>query len=345
MKIKIFTTGGTIDKIYFDAKNDFHVGEPEIANVLEEAIVNFDYEIESILKKDSLDITDSDRALIKKHVAQDPCDKILITHGTDSMIKTAQNLLDIKNKTIVLTGSMQPARLRVNDAIFNIGSATTAVQLLPEGVYIAINGEIFDPSHHIATVTKEGKLELEMTVRRGRGYETAVARKANEESDEVGLIHLDAAYSPIGKVAYQVEDARVEQRTDLDRLILTLETNGSVDPKESVTLAATILHEQIATFVDLEESTIQAAEEPEPELDPGLLNPVDDLELTVRSANCLKAENIYYVGDLVQRTETDLLKTPNLGKKSLTEIKDVLAERGFSLGSKLENWPPASIAS
>ena len=161
----------------------------------------------------------------------------------------------------------------------------------------------------------------------------------------VGLIHLDAAYSPIGKVAYTVEDVRVEQRTDLDRLILTLETNGSVDPEESVTLAATILHEQIATFVNLQESTIQAAEEPEPELDPGLLNPVDDLELTVRSANCLKAENIYYVGDLVQRTETDLLKTPNLGKKSLTEIKDVLAERGFSLGSKLENWPPASIVS
>lgn len=204
--------------------------------------------------------------------------------------------------------------------------------------------EINDLSHHIATVTKEGKLELEMTVRQGRGYQTAVSRKAEEDTEEVGLIHLDAAYSPIGKVAYTVEDARVEQRTDLDRLILTLETNGSVDPEESVTLAATILHEQIATFVNLEESTIQAAEEPEPELDPGLLNPVDDLELTVRSANCLKAENIYYVGDLVQRTETDLLKTPNLGKKSLTEIKDVLAERGFSLGSKLENWPPASIA-
>ena len=145
MKIKIFTTGGTIDKIYFDAKNDFHVGDPEIANVLEEAIVNFDYEVESILRKDSLDITEQDRGLIRKHVENEPCSKILITHGTDSMIKTAQKLLDIKDKTIVLTGSMQPARLRINDAIFNIGSATTAVQLLDSGVYIAINGEIFDP--------------------------------------------------------------------------------------------------------------------------------------------------------------------------------------------------------
>ncbi len=203
--------------------------------------------------------------------------------------------------------------------------------------------EIVNPDHHIATVTKEGSLNMDLTIRVGRGYETALSRRTPDENEEVGVIHLDASYSPISRVSYQVEDARVEQRTDLDRLIIEMESNGAVDPKETITRAATILHEQIATFVNLEESTIQAADEPEPEVDPGLLNPVDDLELTVRSANCLKAENIYYVGDLVQRSETDLLKTPNLGKKSLTEIKDVLAERGYTLGTKLENWPPASI--
>ena len=205
------------------------------------------------------------------------------------------------------------------------------------------DAEIVDPEHFICTVSKEGSIDMSLTVRQGRGYETAVSRKSEEDTEEVGVMHLDAIYSPVGTVAYNVEDARVEQRTDLDRLIINMQTNGTVDPEDAITRAATVLHEQIATFVNLEESTIQAPEEIEPEIDPGLLNPVDDLELTVRSANCLKAENIYYVGDLVQRTETDLLKTPNLGKKSLTEIKDVLAERGFTLGTKLENWPPSSI--
>lgn len=207
------------------------------------------------------------------------------------------------------------------------------------------DAEIADPSHYIATLSKEGSLNMTLTIRQGRGYETAVSRKSEEETEEVGVLHLDAIYSPISKVSYSVEDARVEQRTDLDRLILEMETNGTVDPEEAITRAATVLHEQIATFVNLEESTLQPPEEIEPEVDPGLLSPVDDLELTVRSANCLKAENIYYVGDLVQRTEIDLLKTPNLGKKSLTEIKDVLSDRGFALGTKLENWPPSSIVS
>ena len=206
------------------------------------------------------------------------------------------------------------------------------------------DAEITNPDHFIATLSKEGRIEMTLTVRQGRGYETAASRKSDEDTEEVGVMHLDAIYSPVGAVSYQVEDARVEQRTDLDRLIIDMQTNGTVDPEETITRAATVLHEQIATFVNLEESTIQAPEAVEPEIDPGLLNPVDDLELTVRSANCLKAENIYYVGDLVQRTETDLLKTPNLGKKSLTEIKDVLAERGFTLGTKLESWPPSSIA-
>ena len=144
-------------------------------------------------------------------------------------------------------------------------------------------------------------------------------------------------------MSYVVDSARVEQRTDLDKLVIDLETNGTIDPEEAIRRAATILQQQLAVFVDLEGQAQAAATEAADEVDPILLRPVDDLELTVRSANCLKAENIYYIGDLVQRTEVELLKTPNLGKKSLTEIKDVLASRGLSLGMRLENWPPASL--
>ena len=147
MFIKIFTTGGTIDKIYFDAKNDYHVGEPEIGRVLNEAIVSFAYSVESILKKDSLDISDSDRLLIKQYVQKEKSRHIVITHGTDSMVETAKTLMGIKEKTIVLTGSMQPAGMRESDAVYNIGAATTAVQLLKPAVYIAMNGQIFLPDN------------------------------------------------------------------------------------------------------------------------------------------------------------------------------------------------------
>jgi DNA-directed RNA polymerase subunit alpha len=147
----------------------------------------------------------------------------------------------------------------------------------------------------------------------------------------------------VRRVSYAVENARVEQRTNLDKLVLDLETNGTIDPEDAIRRAATILQKQLAVFVDLESAAETPSVEPEEEIDPILLRPVDDLELTVRSANCLKAESIYYIGDLVQRTEVELLKTPNLGKKSLTEIKDVLASRGLSLGLRLDNWPPASL--
>lgn len=204
--------------------------------------------------------------------------------------------------------------------------------------------EVVDPGHHIATLSKDAKLDMKLTVRRGRGYETAESRQRDtDETRAVGLIHLDASFSPISKIAYAVEDARVEQRTDLDRLIIEIESNGAIDPETAVQRAATILHNQIAVFVNLEESIVQGHAEAEPEIDPMLLKPVDDLELTVRSANCLKAESIYYIGDLVRQTETELLKTPNLGKKSLTEIKDVLAQHNLSLGTKLENWPPPAL--
>ncbi|MBT4492558.1 MAG: DNA-directed RNA polymerase subunit alpha [Gammaproteobacteria bacterium] len=204
--------------------------------------------------------------------------------------------------------------------------------------------EISNPDHVIAKLNENGHLKLRAQVGRGRGYEPADLRVADEEESRViGSLLLDASYSPVSRVAYKVDSARVEQRTDLDKLIIDLETNGTIDPEEAIRRAATILQQQVAVFVDLESEAEPEAVEEEDEIDPILLRPVDDLELTVRSANCLKAENIYYIGDLIRRTEVELLKTPNLGKKSLTEIKDVLASRGLSLGMRLENWPPSSL--
>jgi DNA-directed RNA polymerase subunit alpha len=185
---------------------------------------------------------------------------------------------------------------------------------------------------------------MTLKVARGRGYVPADQRTSgDDETRAIGRLQLDASYSPVARVAYSVENARVEQRTDLDKLVIDLETNGTIDPEESIRRAATILQQQLSVFVDFDNEKEPVQEEEEEEVDPILLRPVDDLELTVRSANCLKAENIYYIGDLIQRTEVELLKTPNLGKKSLTEIKDVLASRGLSLGMRLENWPPASL--
>ncbi|MGB1158525.1 MAG: DNA-directed RNA polymerase subunit alpha [Porticoccaceae bacterium] len=203
--------------------------------------------------------------------------------------------------------------------------------------------EIINPEHVIANITGKTSLKMQLRIARGRGYQPSDARISDEENRTIGRLQLDATYSPIYKVSYDVENARVENRTDLDKLVLELETNGTIDPEESIRRAATILQQQLAVFVDLESEAAAEPEEQEDEIDPILLRPVDDLELTVRSANCLKAESIYYIGDLIQRTEVELLKTPNLGKKSLTEIKDVLASRGLSLGMRLENWPPASL--
>jgi DNA-directed RNA polymerase subunit alpha len=204
--------------------------------------------------------------------------------------------------------------------------------------------EIRNPEHVICHLNGDAEINIRMTVARGRGYSPADSRQdPEEETRSIGRLQLDATYSPVHRVSYVVESARVEQRTDLDKLVLDLETNGTIDPEEAIRRAATILQQQLAVFVDLESESESEAAEEEDEVDPILLRPVDDLELTVRSANCLKAENIYYIGDLVQRTEVELLKTPNLGKKSLTEIKDVLASRGLSLGMRLDNWPPASL--
>ncbi|MGE0080827.1 MAG: DNA-directed RNA polymerase subunit alpha [Thiohalomonadaceae bacterium] len=204
--------------------------------------------------------------------------------------------------------------------------------------------EIVNPEHVLAHLTKAGELNMRIKVRKGRGYEPANARSLGEdESRPIGRLQLDASFSPVSRVAYVVESARVEQRTDLDKLVIELETNGTIEPDEAIRRAATILQDQLSAFVELKGKEEVAPQVQEPEIDPILLRPVDELELTVRSANCLKAEHIYYIGDLIQRTEVELLKTPNLGKKSLTEIKDVLASHGLSLGMRLENWPPASL--
>ena len=206
--------------------------------------------------------------------------------------------------------------------------------------------EIVKPQHVICHLPDEhASISMRIKVQRGRGYVPASTRIHSEEDERpIGRLLVDACYSPVERIAYNVEAARVEQRTDLDKLVIEMETNGTIDPEEAIRRAATILAEQLEAFVDLRDVRQPDVKEEKPEFDPILLRPVDDLELTVRSANCLKAEAIHYIGDLVQRTEVELLKTPNLGKKSLTEIKDVLASRGLSLGMRLENWPPASIA-
>ncbi|WP_455202622.1 DNA-directed RNA polymerase subunit alpha [Kaarinaea lacus] len=203
--------------------------------------------------------------------------------------------------------------------------------------------EIINPEHVICNLTKNGEINMTLKVETGRGYQPSSLRKGADEDQAIGRLHLDASFSPVTRVAYVIDSARVEQRTNLDKLIIEVESNGTIDPEDAIRSAATILQDQLSTFVDLESVEQAEKREEEPEIDPILLRPVDDLELTVRSANCLKAEQIYYIGDLIQCTEVELLKTPNLGKKSLTEIKSVLATKGLSLGMRLENWPPASL--
>lgn len=233
--------------------------------------------------------------------------------------------------------------------IHNNDEATLILKKSGKGVVtagdieISHDVEIMNPDHIIAHLTADGKIDLQLKVEKGRGYVPATTRKIKNTDSSIGTILLDASFSPIRRVSYTVESARVEQRTDLDKLVMDLETNGVVEPEEAIRFAARVLVQQLSVFADLE-STPMPKEQPHvPQIDPILLRPVDDLELTVRSANCLKVENIYYIGDLIQRTEAELLRTPNLGRKSLNEIKEVLAARELTLGMKLDNWPPANL--
>ncbi|HMW47339.1 MAG TPA: DNA-directed RNA polymerase subunit alpha [Marinagarivorans sp.] len=244
-------------------------------------------------------------------------------------------LLNLKNVAIVMHGK--------DHAVVTLSKKGPGIVTAGD-ITVDQSVEIKNPDLLIAHITGDVALNMRLTITRGRGYQPADARESSDdETRTIGRLHLDASYSPVRRLAYSVESARVEQRTDLDKLVIDLETNGTIDPEEAIRRAATILQQQLAVFVDLEGEKESEPEKKEDLIDPILLRPVDDLELTVRSANCLKAENIYYIGDLIQRTEVELLKTPNLGKKSLTEIKDILASRGLSLGMRLENWPPASL--
>ena len=244
-------------------------------------------------------------------------------------------LLNLKGLAVILEGK--------NEAVLTLTKSgegpVTAADIQHDG-----DVTITNPEHVICTLTGEGSISMRIKIEMGRGYVPASARRDAEEEDRaIGRLLVDASFSPVVRIAYSVDSARVEQRTDLDKLVLDMETNGTLDPEEAIRRASTILAEQLDAFVELRDIKEVEQVEEKPLFDPILLRPVDDLELTVRSANCLKAEAIQYIGDLVQRAEVELLKTPNLGKKSLTEIKDVLASRGLSLGMRLENWPPESI--
>ena len=242
--------------------------------------------------------------------------------------------------------------LNLKGIVFKLHNRDEAVlQLSKEGEGVVRAGditlshdvEIINPDHVIANIAPGGKLSLELKVEKDCGYVPGNVRRIGEGNKAIGKLVLDASFSPVRRVSYSVESARVEQRTDLDKLIMEIETNGVIEPDEAIRNAARILVDQLSVFADLEGSAQPIEHQRSAQVDPLLLRPVDDLELTVRSANCLKAENIYYIGDLIQRTENELLKTPNLGRKSLNEIKEMLAARGLTLGMKLESWPPAGL--
>jgi len=242
--------------------------------------------------------------------------------------------------------------LNLKGVVFKLHNREEAVlQLSKEGegvvragdIVVSHDVEIINPDHVIAHLSAVGVPAMEHKVEKSRGYVPGNLRQLGDDNKSIGKLVLDASFSPVRRVSYFVESARVEQRTDLDKLIMEIETNGVIEPEEAIRTAARILMEQLSVFADLEGTALPIEHQKAVQVDPLLLRPVDDLELTVRSANCLKAENIYYIGDLIQRTENELLKTPNLGRKSLNEIKEVLAARGLTLGMKLENWPPAGL--
>jgi len=207
------------------------------------------------------------------------------------------------------------------------------------------NVEILNPDHHLATLSADGEMEIEMTVKWGRGY--VPAERNREEGQPIGTIPIDALFSPIRRVNYNVTHTRVGQLTDYDRLTMEVWTNGSVAPRDAVAFAAKILKEQLSVFINFDEEEAAPKSIPKEEktsLNENLFRSVDELELSVRSANCLKNAEIHYIGDLVQKTEAEMLKTKNFGRKSLNEIRDILAEMGLGLGMKLDGWPPAELA-
>mgnify|MGYP006170676363 FL=1 len=243
-------------------------------------------------------------------------------------------LLNLKNIAINLNG---------RDSADFVISKKGPGRVTAADIQVDTDTEIINPEHHIATISSKKELKMQLKIEKGTGYRP-VARQTKESDLTIGLLKLDASFSPIKTVTYSVESARVENRTDLDKLIVDLETDGTIQPESAIKYAGAILQNQLSIFVDLTRVQEQQKVEDEITIDPIMLRPVDELELTVRSANCLKAENANYIGDLVQKTELELLRTPNLGKKSLNEIKEILSSHGLSLGMDLENWPPREIS-
>jgi len=270
-------------------------------------------------------------------IVQAQIDNVLHEYGTIPGVQedVVEILLNLKGVAIRLHG-----REEVTLTISKKGPC----QVLAGDIILEHDVEVVNPDHVIAHLNETAELNMTVKVVLGRGYQTAAlhSRLQEEEKTNIGVLHLDASFSPVRKVSFVVESARVEQRTDLDKLVLDIETNGTLDPEEAIRRSATILQQQLAPFVDIKSTALLREGEDKQAINPLFMRPVDDLELTVRSANCLKAENIYLIGDLIQRSEADLLKTPNLGKKSLTEIKSVLATHNLSLGMHMDNWPPSN---
>lgn len=267
-------------------------------------------------------------------VVQAEIESVLHEYGTIEGVQedVVDLLLNLKQLAVIIEGRAE-AYLSVDKK--GPGIVTAADIQMPGHV------KIVNPGLVIAHLSDKAQLKMRLKVEAGRGYRQAMVADDPEEAKAIGVLNLDAIFSPVSRVAYTVERARVEQSTDLDKLVIDLETNGAIQPEEAIRTAATILQQQLASFVHLEAEPTMRKDRGANSVDPLLLRPVDDLELTVRSANCLKAEHINLIGDLVQRTEADLLKTPNLGKKSLNEIKSILSVKELSLGMRIDNWPYA----
>jgi DNA-directed RNA polymerase subunit alpha len=265
----------------------------------------------------------------------------------DGVVHEYSTIDGVQEDVVDILLNLKKVALKIHDGT----EATISLKKDSEGEVTAAdfelphNVEIVNQDLVIAHVNKGGKLNIEAKIEMGRGYQPVPQRANKDQDNTIGHLMIDASFSPILKVSYVVESARVEQRTDLDKLVVDVETNGVVDAEQAIRDAARILMGQLSVFANLESELTEVEVQQAPQIDPVLLRPVDDLELTVRSANCLKAENIYYIGDLIQRHENDLLKAPNLGRKSLNEIKDILAAKGLSLGMKVENWPPQGVES
>ncbi len=273
-----------------------------------------------------------------------------ITEATiDGVLHEYSTIEGVQEDVVNILLNLKDIAIRMlvgNEAMFTLNKKGPCVVTAAD-IEVTHGVEILNPDLVIANLNENGSLNMTLKVEKGIGFHSTdtFTRMLDEDVEQksVGKLKIDNTFSPVKKVAYFVDNARVENRTDLDKLTIELQTNGTIDPEEAIRISASILQRQLHSFVDMKFEESQSDHKERNDFDPVLLRPVDDLELTVRSANCLKAENIYYIGDLVQKSENELLKTPNLGKKSLTEIKDVLASRSLSLGMKLENWPPENL--